>query len=68
MYLIITLSVRLMDITKRLQPTFFAIGPDILTGVEIDRRPTAGEAPPYARILGVEMPWADGKVIDEILQ
>ena len=57
-----------MDITKRLQPTFFAIGPDIRTGVEIDRRPTAGEAPPYAKILGVGIPGTDRKVIDDILQ
>ena len=50
------------------QPTFFAVGPDIKKGVEIERRPTVDEAPTYAKILGVEMPWADGTAIDEILK
>lgn len=49
------------------QPTFFAFGPDIKAGVEIERRRTVDEAPTYAKILGVEMPWADGEVIGEIL-
>lgn len=50
------------------QPTFIAFGPDIKSGVVIERRPTVDEAPTYAKILGVEMPWADGVAIDEILK
>lgn len=50
------------------QPTLVAFGPAIRQGVEIERRPTVDEAPTYAKILGVEMPWADGKAIDEILK
>lgn len=50
------------------QPVFFGFGPDIKAGVELDRRPTVDEAPTYAKIMGVEMPWADGKPIDEILK
>lgn len=30
-------------------------------------RPIVDEAPTYAKILGVELPDADGKAIDEIL-
>ncbi len=50
------------------QPTLVAFGPAIRQGVEIERRPTVDEAPTYARILGLEMPWADGKAIEEILK
>ncbi len=50
------------------QPTFIAFGPDIKPGVCIARRPIVDEAPTYARILGVELPNADGKAIDEILK
>ena len=50
------------------QPTFFAFGPDIRAGVELERRPTVDEAPTYAKILGAEMPWADGTAISEILK
>ena len=31
------------------------------------RRPIVDEAPTYAKILGVELPDADGRAIDEIL-
>ena len=50
------------------QPVFFAFGPAIKEGVQLERRPTVDEAPTYAKVLGVEMPWADGKPIDEILK
>ena len=50
------------------QPVFFGIGPDIKEGVVLERRETVDEAPTYAKILGVEMPWADGKAIEEILK
>ena len=53
---------------KGAQPTLVAFGPDIKKGVALERRPTVDQAPTYAKILGVEMPWADGKAIDEILK
>lgn len=49
------------------QPTLIAFGPDIRPGVVIPRRPIVDEAPTYAKILGVELPDADGVAIDEIL-
>lgn len=52
---------------KGAQPTFVAFGPDIKKGVIIERRPIVDEAPTYAKILGIEMPWADGTPIDELL-
>lgn len=53
---------------KGAQPTFVAFGPAIKQGVVIERRPTVDEAPTYAKILGIEMPWADGNAIEEILK
>lgn len=50
------------------QPTFMGFGPDIKQGVVLERRPTVDEAPTYAKILGCEMPWADGTPIAEILK
>ena len=47
------------------QPVFIGYGPDIKPGVVLERRPTVDEAPTYARVLGVGMPWADGHAIDE---
>ncbi len=50
------------------QPVFFGFGPDIKRGVVLERRNTVDEAPTYAKILGAEMPWADGSPINEILK
>ena len=51
------------------QPTLIAFGPDIQNGVVVDEhRPTVDEAPTYAKIFGIEMPWADGTPITEILK
>ena len=50
------------------QPIFLGFGPDIFPGVTIGRVPTVDEAPTYAKILGVEMPWADGKAIEGFLK
>ena len=50
------------------QPIFFAAGPDIREGVVIQRGELIDEAPTYAAILGVEMPWAQGKAMREILK
>ncbi len=50
------------------QPVFFGFGPGIKEGVILERRPTVDEAPTYAKLLGVEMPEADGTAITEILK
>ena len=50
------------------QPTLVAKGPHIKEGVEIERRPIVDEAPTYARLLGAELPDAQGTSIDELLK
>lgn len=50
------------------QPIFFAAGPDIKEGVIVETGELIDEAPTYAAILGVEMPWAQGRVLKEILK
>ena len=50
------------------QPVFFGFGPDIRSGVVLERRPIVDEAPTYAKILGVEMPDVDGTPILELLK
>jgi len=50
------------------QPVFFAAGPDIKQGVSIETGCLIDQAPTYAAVLGVEMPWAEGKAIQEILK
>ena len=50
------------------QPTLIAFGPDIKAGARVARRPIVDEAPTYAKLLGVELPEADGVAIDEILK
>ena len=50
------------------QPVFFGFGPDIESGVVLERRNTVDEAPTYAKILGVDLPDADGSPITEILK
>lgn len=50
------------------QPTLIAKGPHIARGVILDRRPIVDEAPTYARLLGVDLPDADGTPITEILK
>lgn len=50
------------------QPIFFAAGPDIKPGVILERGSLIDEAPTYAAILGVEMPWAQGRAMKEILK
>ena len=53
---------------KGAQPTLIACGPHIRPGAVLERRPIVDEAPTYARILGVELPDADGRAIEEILR
>ena len=50
------------------QPIFFAAGPDIRENVVVERGNLIDEAPTYAAILGVEMPWAQGAAMTEILK
>ena len=50
------------------QPIFFAAGPDIREGVVIENGDLVDEAPTFASILEVEMPWAQGKPMKEILK
>ncbi len=50
------------------QPVFIANGPSINKGVSVERRPIVDEAPTYAKLLGVELPDADGVAIDEFLR
>lgn len=49
------------------QPVFLAKGPHIKKSVRLERRPIVDEAPTYAKILGVELPDAQGSAINEIL-
>ena len=50
------------------QPVLLACGPHIRPGVVLERRPIVDEAPTYARILGVDLPEAEGRAITEILK
>jgi hypothetical protein len=50
------------------QPTLLAKGPHIKEGVVLDRRPIVDEAPTYAKLLGVDLPDAQGSPIEEILK
>lgn len=49
------------------QPTMLLVGPDFKAGVHIERRSTLDTAPTLARVLGLSLPDADGRVIEEIL-
>jgi predicted AlkP superfamily pyrophosphatase or phosphodiesterase len=49
------------------QPLLVAKGPDIRNGVSLEKARLIDEAPTYAKILGVELPDAQGRVIEEIL-
>ena len=50
------------------QPILLAKGPDIRENVALDGNHIVNEAPTYAKILGFELPDADGKPIMEILK
>ena len=49
------------------QPIFIVKGLGFRKGVEVEQRPIIDEAPTYAKLLGTELPEADGKPIDELL-
>lgn len=50
------------------QPVFYAAGPAVKPGVEVERRPIVDMACTMARILGVELPDAQGKAVEEMLK
>lgn len=49
------------------QPVFMAKGPDFKAGVTLARGLIVDEAPTYARLLGVELPQADGTAMEAFL-
>lgn len=53
--------------TKGPQPTWFAAGPQIRSGVVLERGQLIDEAPTWAAVLGAEMPQAQGQVRWELL-
>lgn len=50
------------------QPVFLAKGPSFKENVVIPLRPIVDEAPTYAKLLGVELPEAQGEPITELLK
>ncbi len=50
------------------QPVFNAVGPGFNKNVVFTRRPIVDEAPTFAKLLGFEMPDAQGVAIDEFLR
>lgn len=50
------------------RPTFIACGPDIAKGVVLPEAELVDEAPTYAKIMGVDLPNADGKPLMELLK
>lgn len=52
---------------KGLQPVFFAIGPGFEKNASIPRANLVDEAPTYAKLLGLTLHDADGRVLEELL-
>ena len=50
------------------QPSMFMIGPDFNKGVEIERRDTIDMAVTVAKVFGLDLTDADGKVIEEAIK
>ena len=50
------------------QPVFVAKGPDFRERTTLERGLVVDEAPTYAKLLGVELPQADGKAMDCFLR
>lgn len=50
------------------QPTALMMGPGVKKGVHIPRKPIVDIAPTCAKLLGLELPDADGSAIEEILE
>ncbi|MGY5765782.1 alkaline phosphatase family protein [Brachybacterium sp. DNPG3] len=51
-----------------IQPVFAMCGPDIAEGVRFTRCTITDEAVTFARLLGLEIPAADGAVVEEMLR
>ncbi|WP_080791858.1 alkaline phosphatase family protein [Corynebacterium pacaense] len=49
------------------QPVFFATGPAFIPDCDAGRREILDEAPTFAKVLGVSLPTARGRSIDELL-
>lgn len=49
------------------QPVFVMAGPDVAGGVVLQRRHIIDEAPTFARLLGFDLPQAQGKAMEEFL-
>ncbi len=50
------------------RPPFIAYGPDILKGVVLPEAELVDGAPTYAKIMGIELPYADGKPLTKLLK
>lgn len=53
--------------SKGPQPVFLAIGPDIKTGIIMEKGLLIDEAPTFARLLDVDLPDVEGRAMEEIL-
>lgn len=49
------------------QPVFIGYGPSFRKGAVLERRPIVDCAPTFAKLLGLEMPWAQGTAMTELL-
>ena len=50
------------------QPTAIFCGPGVKRGLRIFRRPIVDIGPTCAKLLGIDLPHADGKAIDELIE
>ena len=50
------------------QPVFIASGPSFTPGLDLGRRSMLDEAPTFAAVLGVDLPDAEGTVIEDLLR
>ena len=50
------------------RPPFIAFGPDIKSGVTLEGANLVDGAPTYAKILGIELPCADGVAMSELIK
>ncbi len=53
---------------KAPRPPFIACGPDIKQGVVISDAHIVDGAPTYAKLMGVELPGADGRALEELIK
>ena len=50
------------------RPPFIGYGPDFLSGVVLENAELVDGAPTYAKLVGVDMPDADGKALENLLR